>query len=50
MSKKYKSFPLKTDIALFLRETFFHGKNWEILKPCLKREGIMIIGLIRNYF
>ena len=35
----------KYKIAVFCDGEFFHGKDWEILKPKLKKAKILIIGL-----
>ena len=42
--KNYKGLPGRPDIvltkyriAIFCDSEFFHGKDWEILKPCLEK-------------
>lgn len=50
--KNPKNLPGKPDIvltkykiAVFCDGEFFHGKDWEILKPKLEKAKILIIGL-----
>lgn len=50
--KNYKGLPGRPDIvltkyriAIFCDSEFFHGKDWEILKPRLEKGKIQIIGL-----
>ena len=52
--KNYKELPGKPDIvftkykiAIFCDGEFFHGKDWEVLKPRLERVIIVNIGLVK---
>lgn len=52
--KNYKNLPGKPDIvlmkykiAIFCDGEFFHGKDWEILKPRLEKVITVISGLVR---
>lgn len=52
--KNYTELPGKPDIvltkykiAIFCDSEFFHGKDWEVLKPQLEKERMRIFGLKR---
>lgn len=53
--KNYKKLPGSPDIAItkyklaiFCDSEFFHGKDWDILKPRLSREATRISGLRKS--